>query len=135
METEETVKKKLIVVGARAGTLIEVAPGQKIAALKIDQIERVALADILPQGDGTFRAVARVARRWLIVSPRNLRQLGSDHSVATLQRLIKAGFVKGRQPSPRVNEFDLMSYLEHLERCEDPEFWTERRRELYKQSI
>lgn len=135
METHTADNRPILVIGARPGTMVEIVPGKKIAALDISQIERVAIADILPQGDGTFRAVARVTSRWLSVTPRNLRKLGSDHSVRTVQRLIKAGFVRGRQPSPRVNEFDLLSYLEHLEACEDPEFWTEHRRELYRRSI
>lgn len=131
----EEKKESVPVVGAKPGTKIEIAPGQTVAPIDIADVEQVAIADIVPQGDGTFRAVARLSRRWLAVSPRTLRRLGIDHSPTTLHRLIRAGFVRGRQPSPRVYEFELESYLEHLQACEDPEFWTEQRREFYRQSI
>lgn len=117
---------------------IEVAPGKKVVPLP-DGVEwsRVAIVDWIPQGDNTYRPVARIHERWIRVSKENVRQLGLGLSVTTIYRLIRGGFIRGRQVSPGQWQVDLLSYELHARAVEDdPEFWDDpERRQRYRESI
>ena len=114
---------------------IEIAPGKTIVPLPPDAIEHVVIADLQPAGDGTYRPVARLARRWIINSAPNLKRYGIPLSSSSVKRLIRAGFIVGSKSTPKLYQFDYYSYLRHLEACKDPEFWDDRRRKIWQQSI
>lgn len=133
----------LHVVGARPGTSVEIQPGKTFLPLPPENVNTLALAELVPVGDGTFRPVVRICPRWFTVSRRDLRKLNIPISEMTLRRLITAGFVKGEPVSPGITQFDFFSYLEHVRRVgEDPEFWDKTEpphnftnRERYRQAL
>ena len=120
----ESEKIPLYNAGRFEGEL-ELAPGQKVVPLP-DEVEasRVAMVDWQPQGDNTYRPVARIHERWMRLSQETVRRLGMGLSYKTLARLIRADFVRGRQVSPGVWLVDLVSYEAHCQAVEeDPECW------------
>jgi hypothetical protein len=115
------------VLGAEPGTTVEVAPGQKIVPLPVDAARRVALVELIPAGDGTFRQIARVCPAMWTVSRDGLKKLQITISEMTMRRLIGAGFVQGCLVSPYIMQFDVYSYWAHCEAVRaDPEFWTQK---------
>jgi hypothetical protein len=116
---------RLQVVGARAGTAVEIVPGKTYVSLKPEAMESLALAELVPAGDGTFRPVARICPRKFTISRANLRRLGIAISESGLRRLVTAGFVAGERITPGVHQFDYFDYLRHEAAvAADPEFWT-----------
>lgn len=111
------------VVGARPGTTVMPMPGKTYVPLPAEAVDPVAVAEMVPAGDGTFRLVARVCPRWFPLSKKTLPRLGVGVSAAGMRRLIVAGFVVGRQVTPGIYQFDLRSYQEHERQTADPEFW------------
>lgn len=135
---DETNGVMLISAGRLAAGSVEVAPGKTVAPLPAGvPPPRVALVDWLPQGGGTYKPVARVHERFLKVSKANVKLLGMGVSVNTLHRLMRAGFVRGVQPSPGLWLMDLDSWYAHLRKVEEePEFWEDGKRlMLYRESI
>ncbi len=111
------------VIGAKAGTVVEVVPGRRFIPMTIDSIDPIAVMEIVPAGEGTFRPVVRICGRWWSCSTKNLRRLGIGISPQGLLRLIRAGFVLGRNITPLVTQFDYHSYMAHEAATADPEFW------------
>lgn len=116
----------LPVVGAKAGAVAEVLPGQRIVPLPDAILPEVVVADVVPAGDGTFRLIGRVSPRWFPVKTEVLQKLGIGISRQSMKRLIWAGFVKGQLTIPGVFEFNYQSYLEHHAKATDPEFWDQK---------
>lgn len=113
----------LPVVGAKPGTFITPLPGKKFMPLPLDAIEYVAIAEPMPAGDGTFRVVARICPQWFSCSTKNLRRLGIGISGSGMLRLMRAGFIEGRNITPQITQFNYHSYRRHEEATKDPEFW------------
>lgn len=115
---------RISVVGARPGVEIEVVPGKSYLPLEPQDVDTLALAELVPAGDGTYRPVARICGRWWTLSRKNLRRLGIAISESGLARLVRAGFVRGMRVTPNITQFDYFDYLRH-ERAvyEDDEFW------------
>lgn len=111
------------VVGALPGARVEVAPGRTFAPVSPEYVPTLAIAELVPAGDGTFRMMARICPRQFSCSAKNLRRLGIDISAQTMRRLINAGFVRGGKTTPNLYLFDYYSYLEHEKAASDPEFW------------
>jgi hypothetical protein len=111
------------VIGALPGTLVELVPGKKFLPLPPATVEHVAVCELVPAGEGTFRPVARICPQWFSLNQENLRRLGIGISRAGMKRLIVAGFVVGQQTTPGVYQFDYFSYRAHAEKAQDPEFW------------
>ena len=117
------IPQVLPVVGAKPGTLAEVMPGKKFVQLPSASLPEVVVAEVVPQGEGTFRLVGRVCPRWFTVKSDTLAKLGIGISRNSMKRLIRAGFVEGQMTIPGVVEFNYHSYLAHHARASDPEFW------------
>lgn len=114
-----------LLFGSTPDGTIEVAPGETYVDLSPDQAPRIAVADWIPQGDGTFKAVARIHEKEIKLTEETLRQLGIGVDIKTLRRLILGGFVRGQRVSPRGWTFFLQSYIEHRNLClADPDFWS-----------
>lgn len=130
------------VVGAKEGTVVEIVPGRRSQDLCDDALPPLALAEVIPQGGGTFRLVARMSDHWFSNNTKTLRRLGIGISGTSMKRLIRAGFVEGQQTTPQVHQFNYHSYLKHMERARDPEFWdqtdpghTKTNRERFRDAI
>lgn len=82
------------------------------------------LYDLIPQGDKTFKPVARTHDRHVRLTRRVLRNLGIGITYAALRRLGQGGFIHVTHVAPGVYTLDLPSFYEHLRRVEaDEEFW------------
>lgn len=132
----------LPVVGAKPGTFVTPLPGKTFIPLALDCVDYVALAELIPAGDGTFRVVARICPQWFSCSTKNLRRLGIGISGTGMLRLIRAGFVEGRNETPQITQFNFHSYRQHQLATNDPEFWDRKEphheftnRQRYSQAI
>ena len=111
---------------ARGGMKVQVGPlpSQQIVPLPAKQASQILIYELLPQGDSTFKAVARPRDRHVRITKRVLRSLGIGLSYATLRRLGHAGFIKVTHVAPGVYTLDLPTFYEHLRKVEaDEEFW------------
>jgi hypothetical protein len=126
---------RVAVIGARPGATVELAPGQRFAAVDAGDMPKICVAEMVPAGGGTFKMMARVLPKEFTNSNRNLRLLGIPLSVDTMQRLIKTGFIQGHQETPQLYVFNYDSYLEFKTQCQAGEFWTPERRKIYSTYI
>ncbi|MBE7158061.1 MAG: hypothetical protein INR62_06440 [Rhodospirillales bacterium] len=91
-----------------------------------------AAFDLLPTGDGTFRAVPQ---KPLIMASITQAARTTGLSRDTIYRLYKAGFVKGDQPSPKKIRIDMASLQTHRTESLKEGFWTRERRSRYLAGI
>jgi hypothetical protein len=110
-------------IGAKPGTMVEVAPGKTYVAVPPESIDTVAVVELVPAGDGTFRPVARICPRRFAANKKNLRRFGIAISERSMGRLVLAGLVKGERVTPGVLQVDYFDYLRHEQAASDPEFW------------
>ena len=91
-----------------------------------------AAFDLLPAGDGSFRAVPQ--KPLILVS---ITQAARSTSLSrdTIYRLYKAGFVKGDQPSPKKIRIDMASLQTHRTESLKEGFWTRERRNRYHTGV
>ena len=87
-----------------------------------------AAFDLLPSGDGTFRAVPQ---KPLVLASITQAARATGLSRDTVYRLYKAGFVKGDQPSPKKIRIDMASLHAHRTESLKEGFWTRERRSRY----
>lgn len=116
-----------------SGRSIEVAPGQKIVPLTPELAPSVGIFHWQAMGDNTFRPTARVHEQHMNL-PLAEKAFGLDR--CTLRRLILAGFVIGRKPSPNLWQVNASSLARHIEAVEsDPDFWTDARIKKYAEAL
>jgi hypothetical protein len=119
---------------------IEVAPDRFVVDLPPQAVPRICVSDLIPQGDHTYRAVARVHQAEIRVTPDVLSKLNLGVRHQTLLRLIRAGFVNGSKIAPNCYVFDLQSYFDHRElmrkeASEGRDFWTGENLARYRAAI
>lgn len=120
-------RSRIQVIAAQPGSTIEVAPGKSIVPLPADDVQTVAIAELVPTGDGQFRQIARICPRWFRVSRDDLVRLHITISEMTMRRLVEAGFIRGGPITPWVYQFDVYSYFDHVARVEaDHDFWSQK---------
>jgi hypothetical protein len=133
----------IAVIGAKPGTMVEIKPGKTYVSLTPESVDVIAVPEMVPAGDGTFRAVARICPRRFTISRKNLKRLGIAISDTGLIRLVRAGFVAGEKVTPGITQFDFLDYLRHQKAvADDPEFWDRTEpgerfsnRERYRQAL
>ena len=91
-----------------------------------------AAFDLLPTGDGSFRAVPQ---KPLVLASITQAARTTGLSRDTIYRLYKAGFVKGDQPSPKKIRIDMASLQTHRTESLKEGFWTRERRSRYLAGI
>ena len=84
--------------------------------------------DLVPNRDGSYRAVPRQAGRKV---PVTVAAREANCSIATIYRLYYGGLVVGERPTPRKIMIDLDSLQAHLKAASDPDYWTGERRDKY----
>ncbi len=84
--------------------------------------------DLIPMGDGSFRAVPHRHKKKFTV--REATQV-THYSRDSIYRLYRSGFITGERPSARKILIDAESLQDHIEAVKDPEFWTPARRAQY----
>ncbi|MCX6908122.1 MAG: hypothetical protein NTY01_08775 [Verrucomicrobia bacterium] len=119
MQTEFPFKATLI--GGK--TKVEIVPGVKITPVSIESVSRFAIARWVPQGDGTFKPVAKSCDPWVRLTVSLPRELGLGISWDVMRRLIVSGIVASRRPGPHTTEISIESLNAHLEGCRDTEYW------------
>lgn len=121
-----TPSGSLPVIGAAPGTtMAQLEPGKKFAILPPAAVPQFGVAEWVPAGDNTYRLVARTLPRWHVINGKTMRLLGIACSPRTLVRLMDAGFIETRRPTPNTREFSYDSYLAHVAATADPEFWSQ----------
>ena len=91
-----------------------------------------ATFDLLPTGDGTFRAIPQ---KPLLLASITQAARTTGLSRDTIYRLYKSGFVKGDQPSPKKIRIDMVSLQTHRTESLKEGFWTRERRSRYLAGI
>lgn len=91
-----------------------------------------AAFDLLPTGDGSFRAVPQ---KPLVMASITQAARTTGLSRDTIYRLYKSGFVKGDQPSPKKIRIDMASLQNHRTESLKEGFWTRERRSRYLAGI
>ena len=89
---------------------------------------RLAACDLVPNSDGSFRAVPRQTGRKVSV---HTAAREANCSIATIYRLYNGGLLTGERPTPRKIMIDFDSLQAHLAAARDPDFWTRERRDKY----
>ena len=109
------------------------APGEHVVELPASLVPKIAVFDLTPAGDGTYRPVAR--RRELYVTLKEAEEL-LRVPYHTLLRLTRGGFVDWDRPTPNCIRLSLASWFEHQERVRrDPEFWTGKNLERFQATL
>ena len=62
-------------------------------------------------------------------------RIGLKVSANTLKRLGRAGFIRLRRPVPAQYQLHIGSLIEHLENCEEEDFWTEANVRKYMEAL
>ena len=88
--------------------------------------------DLLPAGDGSFRAVPQ---KPLVMASITQAARSSGLSRDTIYRLYKAGFIAGDQPSPKKIRIDMTSLQTHRRESLKEGFWTAERLDRYRTGI
>lgn len=84
--------------------------------------------DLIPEGNGIFKAVPRLPKDKLTVTE---AARFANYSRDTVYRLYRAGFVIGEKQTPRKILIHTVSLQAHLHAVRDPAFWTPSRRARY----
>ena len=112
---------------------VEFMPGRvtEMPAHLLQAPPKFVICRLVKQPNGMY---ATVPVEWgpMVRMSRTLhRELGLPCSFQTLYKLVKAGFVKGRLPTPWVLLIDLASLIDHFQATEvnpdTPTFWTKQR--------
>ena len=91
-----------------------------------------ATFDLLPTGDGSFRAVPQ---KPLVMASITQAARTTGLSRDTIYRLYKAGFIAGDQPSPKKIRIDMLSLQTHRRESLKEGFWTRERRTRFLTGI
>ena len=87
-----------------------------------------AACDLVPLGDGSYKAIPRKPRQK--VSVKEAARI-ANYPVASIYRLFVSGFIQGERQSPRKIMIHVETLHAHLEAVRDPDFWTRSRRDRY----
>lgn len=133
---KSTSAARLPVTLLPGGKQIAPAPGAltgKVLALAPEHAPTHGIFRWQAAGDGTFKPVARIHDQFVDL------QIAEDALGVprfTLRRLILAGFVAGRKPSPSRWQVNIVSLSDHLATVEsDPDFWTDARIKQFAEAL
>ena len=87
--------------------------------------------DLVPNGDGSYRAVPRQPKSQLSVTE---AARAANCSRGTIYRLYNSDLITGERRTPRKIMISLSSLQAHLEAVRDPGFWTEERKKKFEQA-
>jgi len=117
---------------------VEFMPGRimEVMAFESAHVPKFVVAKLVKQPNGTFALIPQQWSQQVRLTKRLCRDMGIQCDRKIIYNLIRAGIVKGRAFSPRNTMVDLVSLVEHLQRCEmgpgKPVFWTRARIERYR---
>jgi hypothetical protein len=115
--------------------MVEVSPGEYIAARGQDRMQQVTLARWTMLANGNWKAIP-FTEKFVRLDAELAACMGFPCQFHTLYRLADAGFIEMVKVSPQLRLINLDSWFNHLRRCaENPEFWENaERRKAYNQS-
>lgn len=117
----------------KTGDTVEIAPEhQTEVSIPREAVPQYGVVKLMRQGDGSYIPVLKTWNETIRMREDTPYHLGLDISYMTLKRLIAAGFIRGRLIAPDTCLLDLASLYEHIEKCQDFEFWTPARRAEYR---
>lgn len=110
---------------------VEVAPGVLGPLIPRKFVPRYVFAKLPRLADGTYALVPQE-----ITTPLRVPVVAAalDCNKKVIYRLYDAGFLRGYNITGHCLRIDPQSVVEHLQRCEDREFWTPARKRLYAEA-
>ncbi len=107
------------VIGSRA--IVRIPPGAKSAPAPLEIMPLFALPRWEARGDNLYAAVVRPWPAWVPVDAQLLKAVNKPRK--TFLRLLTAGIIKSRRPTPHTREVEVESLVAYMKDCEDPEYW------------
>lgn len=88
-------------------------------------------------GNGMYQPVIRLLEQEIRLSEHQGGEILGCPGISyqTLLRLRANGFVRGRAITPKTTTISVESWLEHIDACLDPDFWTRERRSRFASPI
>lgn len=123
---------------APAMVRVEFMPGRvmQLRAFESAQVPKFVVAKVVRQGNGTYAMIPQQWSQQVRLTQQLCRDMGIQCDRKIIYNLIRAGLVKGTMISPRNTMVDVLSLVEHLQRCEigsgKPVYWTKARIEKYR---
>ena len=120
-------------------TLSEVAPGQYVSSVPMEEVPKYVVSKLVPTGDGKYRLELVDESPGYMKITDVARRLNLDGlKWKMLRRLLAGGFVEYIQPTPGCYMIQLDSLMRHLERTanRDPDdpYWTEERMKIWRET-
>jgi hypothetical protein len=126
---------KIEVKLAPSGRKIQITPGLSVQPAPLSALPAFALIEWTRVGDGKYEPRLVTADEWVNMSDDMETRIGLKVSANTLKRLGRAGFIRLRRPVPAQYQLHIGSLIEHLENCEEEDFWTEANVRKYMEAL
>lgn len=136
--SRKPIKKRKVYL-PESGTLtdaVEIAPGVfvgKDLGLPDDPVTGI-VKFVHDPATGQILSVIQGWEPTIRITRQNFHQWRIGGTYETFYKVIRAGFIKTRRVSPEILEVVTDSLLEHLKACEEPNFWTPERRQIYREA-
>jgi len=117
------------------GKTIQITPGLSVQPAPLAAVPAFGVVEWTRLADGRFEPKLLVHSEWFKLTRDPSKQLGLPVSRDTLLRLGRAGFIQLRRFTPFEIQVNLQSLIEHLENCEEDDFWTPERIEQYREAL
>lgn len=117
---------------------VEFMPGRvmEMQAFESASVPKFVVAKLVKQSNGLYALIPQHWSQQVRLTGRLCRDIGIQCGRRVIYNLIRAGIVKGTALSPRNTMVDLVSLIEHIQRCQlgagKPVFWTKARIERYR---
>lgn len=105
--------------------IIEIAPGVTLSRPQLAAATpEFGVVRMRREANGQLTPMLRTWKAEVKLTKDLPEQLGVEIDYRTMLRLAAAGFISTRRPSPRLTLVNIASLIEHMDACQDPEFWT-----------
>jgi|GEM_PF-2605376 len=133
-----TLSKKLNGTPTPAKVRVEFMPGRVMEVVPFESasVPKFVVCRLVKQANGMFALIPQQWSQQVRLTHQLCRDMGIQCDRKIVYNLIRAGFVKGTMISARNTMVDVLSLVEHLQRCQigsgKPVYWTKARIEKYR---
>lgn len=113
-------------------------PGRVMEVTAFDSatVPKFVVSKVVKQTNGTWAMIPQQWSQHVRLTQQLCRDMGIQCDRKIIYNLIRAGLVKGMMISPRNTMVDVVSLVEHMERCQigvgKPVYWTRAKIEKYR---
>lgn len=117
---------------------VEFMPGRvmELTPFESAKVPKFVVAKLVKQSNGTFAMIPQHWSQQVRLTNQLCRDMGIQCDRKIIYNLIRAGLVKGTMISPRNTMVDVVSLVEHIQRCQigsgKPVYWTKANTEKYR---